>query len=374
MRVILFFTYGISLLEWKKSGLLDREIKLYEKLNKDYGLNFTFVTYGDKSDFGILNELPYINVIPVYGTLKYDKSKFSRFLRSFFIPSKIRDEIKDADILKTNQLLGSWVAIVAKYILKKPLIVRTGYDLLTFSKKNKKSKIKIFFYYQLTKLSVQFCNKYIVSSIVDYEYIKNMQHKHSKKIDLIRNWVDSAEVPEFTKRHSSQIISVGRIEKQKNYKLLIEKFKDSGLSIDLYGEGSLKQELIKFAEEKNVNLNIHSPISNKELIKTLGEYKIFISTSSFEGSPKAILEAMSCGCVVFAKQNENVKEIIKNRENGFIFEKDDNLLDSVNNIINSENEWSRISSNAIDAVSKSGFSLKEVIDKEYAIYKELSLS
>ena len=201
-----------------------------------------------------------------------------------------------------------------------------------------------------------------------------MQHKHSKKIDLIRNWVDSAEVPEFTKRHSSQIISVGRIEKQKNYKLLIEKFKDSGLSIDLYGEGSLKQELIKFAEEKNVNLNIHSPISNKELIETLGEYKIFISTSSFEGSPKAILEAMSCGCVVFAKQNENVKEIIKNRENGFIFEKDDNILESVNNIINRENEWSRISSNAIDAVSKSGFSLKEVIDKEYAIYKELSLS
>ena len=47
---------------------------------------------------------------------------------------------------------------------------------------------------------------------------------------------------------------------------------------------------------------------------------------------------------------------------------------SVNNIINSENEWSRISSNAIDAVSKSGFSLKEVIDQEYSIYKELSLS
>ena len=57
MRVILFFTYGISLLEWKKSGLLDREIKLYKKLNEDYGLNFTFVTYGDKSDFAILNEL-----------------------------------------------------------------------------------------------------------------------------------------------------------------------------------------------------------------------------------------------------------------------------------------------------------------------------
>ncbi len=93
MRVILFFTYGISLLQWKESGLLDREIKLYKKLNKDYGLSFTFVTYGDKTDFGILDELPYINIIPVYEAIKYDKSKFSRLLRSFLIPSKIKHKL-----------------------------------------------------------------------------------------------------------------------------------------------------------------------------------------------------------------------------------------------------------------------------------------
>ncbi len=373
MRVILFFTYGISLLEWKKSGLLDREIKLYKKLNEDYGLNFTFVTYGDKSDFAILNELPYINVVPVYETLKYDKSKFSRFLRSFFIPSKIKHEIKDADILKTNQLLGSWVAIIAKYVLKKPLIVRTGYDLLTFSKKNNKSKIKIFFYYLLTKMSVHFSNRYIVSSIVDYEYIKYIHYKHYKKLEVIRNWVDEAEVPKFTKRYTNQIISVGRLEEQKNYKLLIEKFTGYELSIDLYGEGSLKEELIQYAKKNKVTLNINYPVSNKELIEILGKYKIFISTSNFEGSPKAILEAMSCGCVVFAIKNENVSEIIKNKENGFIFDKEDDLLQSVYNIINNENEWSRISSNAVDTVSTT-FTLQGVVEKEFSIYKDLDLS
>tara|TARA_B100001250_G_scaffold396857_1_gene403303 strand:- start:124 stop:1245 length:1122 start_codon:yes stop_codon:yes gene_type:complete len=373
MRVILFFTYGISLLQWKESGLLEREVKLYKKLNKDYGLNFTFVTYGDETDFGILDELPYINVIPVYETLKYDERKFYRFLRSFFIPSKIKHELEDAYILKTNQLLGSWVAIIAKYILKKPLIVRTGYDLLTFSKKNNKSKIKILFYYLLTKLSVHFSNRYIVSSIVDYEYIKSIYNKDNKKIEVIRNWVDEAEVIEFSERYRNQIISVGRLEKQKNYKLLIEKFKGAQLSINLYGEGSLKEELIQYAKRNKVNLNINNPVSNKELILTLGKYRIFISTSSFEGSPKAILEAMSCGCVVFAKHNENVLEIIKNKENGFIFENDDDLVESVNNIMNNKNEWSHISSNAVDTVSKN-FTLKSVVEKEFSIYKELGLS
>ena len=373
MRVILFFTYGISLLEWKKSGLLDREIKLYKRLNKEYGLNFTFVTYGDRSDFGILNELPYIDVIPVYETLKYGKSKFSRFLRSFFIPSKIRHEIEDADILKTNQLLGSWVAIMAKYILKKPLIVRTGYDLLTFSKHNNKSKIKIFFYYLLTRLSVHFSNRYIVSSNVDYEYIKSIHNKGYKKMRIIRNWVEEAEVIEFSERYKDETISVGRLEKQKNYKLLIEKFKNAQLSINLYGDGSLKEELVRHAKRNKVSLNINNPVPNKELIRILGKHRIFISTSSFEGSPKAILEAMSCGCVVFAKNNENVLEIIKNKENGFIFEDDDNLLKNVNNIINNKNEWSYISSNAVDTVSKT-FTLKGAAEKELSIYKELGLS
>ncbi len=374
MRVILFFTYGISLVQWKESGLLDREIKLYKRLNKDYGINFTFVTYGDKSDYGILDDLSYINVVPVYESIKYDDSKFLRFFRSFFIPKKIKHKIKDAYILKTNQLLGSWVAIVAKYILKKPLIVRTGYDLLTFSKKNKKSKIKIFFYYLLTKLSVSSSNKYIVSSSTDYEYIKSINSKNSNKIEIIRNWVNTAKVPEFNKRYIDKVISVGRLEKQKNYKLLIEKFKGSDLTIDLYGEGSMREELVQFAKKNSVNLNINTPISNKELIELLGKYKIFISTSIFEGSPKAILEAMSTGCVVFAKKNENVMEIIKNKENGFIFENQDEIIEEVVNIINNQNDWSHISSNAVDKVSGKDFTLEGVVEKEFSIYKELGFS
>ena len=37
-----------------------------------------------------------------------------RFLRSFLIPIKLKKEIVDGDVLKTNQLLGSWIAILSK--------------------------------------------------------------------------------------------------------------------------------------------------------------------------------------------------------------------------------------------------------------------
>ena len=43
MKIILFFTYGISLLDWKNTGLLNREVKFYEELNKKYNISVTFV-------------------------------------------------------------------------------------------------------------------------------------------------------------------------------------------------------------------------------------------------------------------------------------------------------------------------------------------
>ena len=50
MKVIILFTYGLSLSDWAKSGLLDREVKFYNFLHDNYGINFTFVTFGDQND------------------------------------------------------------------------------------------------------------------------------------------------------------------------------------------------------------------------------------------------------------------------------------------------------------------------------------
>ena len=55
MNIILIFTYGISLKNWKESGLLSREIKLYDELNKKYQIKFTFLTFGDSEDKFILD-------------------------------------------------------------------------------------------------------------------------------------------------------------------------------------------------------------------------------------------------------------------------------------------------------------------------------
>ncbi len=85
MHVVLFFTYDISLNDWKTSGILDRELRIYEELEKNENFKFTFITYGDIKDSKIISN-PNINVIPIYSIFKRSKNSLVRFIKSFVFP------------------------------------------------------------------------------------------------------------------------------------------------------------------------------------------------------------------------------------------------------------------------------------------------
>ena len=69
LHLTLFFTYPVSLKIWDDNGLLDREIKIYQRLISRYNLSITFLTYGDKTDSIIANRIDDICVIPIYEKL-----------------------------------------------------------------------------------------------------------------------------------------------------------------------------------------------------------------------------------------------------------------------------------------------------------------
>ncbi|MAW09537.1 MAG: hypothetical protein CMC23_05405 [Flavobacteriaceae bacterium] len=372
MRVILFFTYGISLFEWKSSGLLEREIYFYKYLNDKFKVKFTFITFGESEDKTILN-YPFIDVVPVYEYLKYDKNKYIRFIRSFMIPIKLRKKIVEGDVLKTNQLLGSWIAILSKLKYTKPLIVRTGYDLYSFSKMNKKRYFKQLFYYLLTRISLKYSDIYLVTSKADKEKLKEMSIKNYYKVKIRPNWMRIQETNVFNKRYKNKVISVGRIEEQKNFFELIDGLKNTNIEIDIYGEGSQKNKLIEYANKQKVNLKINSPVPNDVLIKKIQDYKIFISSSKFEGNPKSILEAMAAGCVVIAKKSENISELIQNSENGLLYEEPKIIENLLSIYLNNEKDWSNISINAVRHI-KNLNGIEEIAENEISDYEALNIS
>ena len=241
MKVIILFTYGVSIKDWESSGLLDREIKIYNHLAEKYEIEFKFLTFGDETDLEYQQEIPNIEIIPLYKYVNKNKIKYFEIIKSFFYPFKIRKILSfENTIIKTNQLWGSWIGIILKIITKKPLIIRTGYDLLAFKRLEGKGVLKIFFYKTLTKLALIFSDRYLVTSEHDYKSL-NFEFKDRKnKISILSNWVYVDEAIN-TKRFDNKLISVGRLEKQKNFPELIKQISQSHYELDIYGDGLEKK-------------------------------------------------------------------------------------------------------------------------------------
>ncbi|MAT48855.1 MAG: hypothetical protein CMA27_03385 [Euryarchaeota archaeon] len=368
MRVILFFSYGVSLRDWKNSGLFDREVKIYRNLANNKNLKITFITYGDEEDLQYENEIPEIQIIPLFMYYKKFNNNLIQILNSLLIGFKLRNLIKDENVIvKTNQLWGSWVAIIFKITTRSSLIVRTGYDLLSFKVKENKSRIKISLYYLLTQFGLIFCNYYFVSSNTDKRYLMNKKFFFKNKIQLVPNWVDVNKFDYQTKR--SGIIAIGRLEKQKNFEYLIKSFQNTNKEITLIGDGSLRNKLVRLSEKLNCKVNFLGKINNNEVLNLISKHKYYVLTSLYEGNPKSLLEAMSLGCVVIAPKDENITEIIKDGVNGFIYQPD---LDNINNLIDEleRKDLTDIRKKAFEYVVENN-SLEIISNKEFATYTQI---
>lgn len=368
MNVILVFTFGVSLKDWFESGLLSREIKIYEEILKKEDIQFSFITFGDETDCKFINN-PKIKILPAYKYLNKSNSKLLNFLKSFRLPFILQKELNDVDLIKTNQLNGSWIGIILKQLIRKPLMLRTGYNAYEFKVLDKSSFFVKLFYKQLTKLAYSKSDIFTVTSSSDKKSISKLCN-NSEKLVLHRNYVTNLKYQDFNKRDKNKIISVGRLSKQKNYSQLIKLFQNTNFEINIIGDGYQKDYLIKLSDEKNCKLNLLGNFQNDKVQDMFKKFRFFFSTSLYEGNPKALLEAMSSGCIVFTTRNENSSEIIEDGENGFFIDENRDILGLISNLNDNLNYAQEITKNAYKTIEKN-YLLKKIVDDEINIYKSL---
>lgn len=151
----------------------------------------------------------------------------------------------------------------------------------------------------------------------------------NKKTFFIPNGVKSNNVF-IPKNYSKGIKAVycGRLVEDKGVKTLFEvvntihKQNTVDLVFDVFGEGPLLdwcKEFIKKNDLDNV-IKIKGFVSNNEEIYSDANLMLF--ASRYEGMPLSILEAFSYGIPVLAYSAPGVKDLIKNGENGFLFNDD----------------------------------------------------
>ena len=369
MRVFYISGFRYSLKVWELSGALERELMYFEKLYKDYKIEHSIFTYGDFDDLNYINNES-ISIYPMFSIFKKTESKIITFLLSIIYPFKMRKKLKNnIDIIKVNQLTGAWVGIILSIILKKPLYIRTGYDQYLFSIKDGKNVFKRLFFYFLTYIALIFCDIYSVTSKSDYEFITNKYRFNKSKLIYRPNWVPVNNSFNSKKRNKKAILSVGRLEEQKNYKFLIDEVKNTNFSIEIIGDGSLEETLMSYAKENGVDLKILSKKNYLGLLEKYNDYQYFVLPSFYEGNPKVLIEAMSKGCIVLASNISNHTEIIRNNNNGIIFDLNKGSLKHALEGLDTNIELRKIIALNAYKEANSKFSIDKAAMSEYEDYK-----
>ena len=369
MKVFYISGFRYSLKVWELSGALERELIYFEKLYKDYKIEHSIFTYGDFNDLNYVNNES-ITIYPMFSLFKKTESKIITFLLSIIYPFRMRKKLKNnIDIIKVNQLTGAWVGIILSIILKKPLYIRTGYDQYLFSIKDGKNVFKRLFFYVLTYIALIFCDIYSVTSKSDFEFITNKYRFNKSKLIYRPNWIPVNNSLNSKKRNEKIILSVGRLEEQKNYKFLIDEVKNTDFSIEIIGDGSLEETLMAHAKENDVDLKITSKKNYLELLEKYNDYQYFVLPSFYEGNPKVLIEAMSKGCIVLASNISNHTEIIKNNNNGIIFDFNKGALKNSLERLDANIELRKSIALSAHEETNSKFSIDKAAMSEYEDYK-----
>lgn len=147
-----------------------------------------------------------------------------------------------------------------------------------------------------------------------------------KKAVILKNPVNPDFFRErFEGERDKTIVAVGRIDKNKNHKLLIgafariaNEFPDYHLII--YGEGEKREELRRLTKDLNLEDRIHLPGNVDQVAAKIYKTRVFVLSSDTEGMPNTLVEAMILGLTVISTDCPcgGPAELIRHKVNGLL--------------------------------------------------------
>ena len=150
--------------------------------------------------------------------------------------------------------------------------------------------------------------------------------KIRKKGIILSNPLETDKLPlPYEGVREKIVVGAGRLDKQKNFPVLIDAFKifhssHPDYKLVIYGEGRERKSLEEYA---NLNLKKGSfelPGRVSNLPNIINSAEMFVLSSDYEGMPNVLIEAMAMGvpCISTGCPSGGPKELISNGENGYL--------------------------------------------------------
>lgn len=309
---------------------------LTDKMNylaEHYDYNIIIVTYCQGSNNTVYDLSPKVKLIdvnvPIQTRYKYHHYKRVLFCLKMYNQyySKVRNILKENNVDVLVATTQNFFILSVVYRLRK--IVKTVIESHIYSnwghlykKKGIARSIYYFFKLKLFKLYVR--KSTIIVSLTERD--KNIW-KDAKGCIVIPNMLrlypkeNNKEGYEY-----KRIISVGRIDFQKGFDLLLEAWrivtkKHPVWHLDIFGDGDSneKEKLEQLCEDYKLQdaLAFHKPTNN--IYNQYMTSDFCVMSSRYEGFGMVLIEAMSCGipCISFDCPY-GPSEVIKDNEDGFL--------------------------------------------------------
>lgn len=151
------------------------------------------------------------------------------------------------------------------------------------------------------------------------------------------------------------IMTVGRLEPQKNQKSLIEAFakvshKYTDYKLYIYGEGSLRNDLNELINELKISDKVFLLGNVNNIEEELNKAQIFVLPSRFEGMPNSLMEAMAMGlaCISTDCPCGGPRFLIDNGKSGLLVDVGDSvaLRKAIELLINDDKKRKMLGKNA----------------------------
>lgn len=141
--------------------------------------------------------------------------------------------------------------------------------------------------------------RYADKLVVQTDHIRKYYSAYmsNNKIEIIANPVNLVDVP--LKEKKNIILSVGRLDENKNQRLIIEAFallKSKDWRLVICGDGECREDLESLIVERKLTETVELTGVVSNISDYYSQAKIFSFASKSEGFPNVILEAMAHGC------------------------------------------------------------------------------
>ncbi len=174
--------------------------------------------------------------------------------------------------------------------------------------------------------------------------------------------LNGSEYPSHRQGSGRTVVAMGRLVSEKRFDLLLRAFcqctkTHDDWSLIIVGEGEERRSLETLTRELGLEGRVKLPGLVQDPAHILHGADVFVLSSSYEGFPNALLEAMACGLAVISTDcGSGPREIVRNGVNGLLVAPNDvdALAAAMDRLMEDPEQRERLGARAVEVADRFG--------------------